>query len=904
MKSLNGSRQKISIEDMPRKIIAFLVLFFILLLLMIQVNTNFIENLSIESVGSHSSANFNVNDLNYAVGYNLTAVGSIFAFYYPWYGTPNVSGYWRHWNDENHDPNNFIDGRRDIAAKHYPLIDVYDSNDEEVIKRHIKMAKIAGIECFIVSWWGPYSFEDYALRHIMNVAEQSDFKITICYETTSTVQKTIEDILYVLNQYGNSSCWYTINGRPVIFVYSRARDQLNPTLYWDIYGNTAYWSLSEDVRKPPHYGIFVIEPYKDGIGYVQSGWISLPANDTYTLKLAISDVRNDCPPYSDVGFRIKVRNLTQDWQILDDLIVNFNEGWLDLSYDISSYAGQTISIRVESYDGGVLKWASEWAAVDYICIINSKGEIINKAPYFDNEWKTVISSLNGYGYDPFFIFDFEGYEQKVQDFADYFLNFTDGLHTYNICKLSLSEVSQIYKNASMIARSKGKVFIATVMPGYDDTAIRSPGYVVDRQNGTYYKSLWFIAVSTSPNGYVITSFNEWHEGTEIEPSLEYGYMYIDLTRVGYVLTRAGRIMEFLRSQFNPQLGLCSEAPNVAPNSYWLVSDNLWALKAFEMFNDSEISSAIRAKLIELANIYHLPVDKEGLPISYAHETVLGNTVELPFRTPISYTLFSNNYSLKTVIYNGTIMNDWQEYADLLLYAALSSHWQGNETQARYYFESATKMWDGIGLNDTVTQTEGMYSTYKLALLLYTSKILNETLPFEFNLLKRLLNQQRESDGGIVTHYLADGTPIGDANIETSAITAISILVSPWPYLHEIELFNLTILERIPKVGEPVHIQITIRNNGYFTETFTLYLNYTRLYDPLIGAQAVTLALGESVILNFIWIPEMTGRYEITAYTSEILSDAKPQNNILKVYTYVYRQTTSYGGFSKNLNLLK
>ena len=67
---------------------------------------------------------------------------------------------------------------------------------------------------------------------------------------------------------------------------------------------------------------------------------------------------------------------------------------------------------------------------------------------------------------------------------------------------------------------------------------------------------------------------------------------------------------------------------------------------------------------------------------------------------------------------------------------------------------------------------------------------------------------------------------------------------------------------------------------------------------------MTLALGESVILNFIWIPEMTGRYEITAYTSEILSDAKPQNNILKVYTYVYRQTTSYGGFSKNLNLLK
>jgi len=238
--------------DMSRKNVAFLASFFILSLLIIPV------------VGNRSLVNLNsVSDLENVAGYDPTC--SIFAFYYPWYGTPNVSGFWRHWNDENHDPNNFIDGRRDIAAKHYPLIDVYDSNDEGVIEQHIRMAKIAGIECFIVSWWGPGSFEDNALRHIINVAEQNNFKITIYYETATNVQKTIEDILYVLNQYGNSNCWYTINGRPVIFIYSRARDQLNPTLYWDIYGNTAYWSLSEDVRKPPRYGIFVIEPYKDGI---------------------------------------------------------------------------------------------------------------------------------------------------------------------------------------------------------------------------------------------------------------------------------------------------------------------------------------------------------------------------------------------------------------------------------------------------------------------------------------------------------------------------------------------------------------------------------------------------------------------------------------------------------------
>ena len=28
----------------------------------------------------------------------------------------------------------------------------------------------------------------------------------------------------------------------------------------------------------------------------------------------------------------------------------------------------------------------------------------------------------------------------------------------------------------------------------------------------------------------ITTFNEWHEGTELEPSREYGDSYIDLTK--------------------------------------------------------------------------------------------------------------------------------------------------------------------------------------------------------------------------------------------------------------------------------------------------------------------------------------------------------------------------------------
>ena len=463
-----------------------------------------------------------------------------FAFYYPWYGTPNVSGYWYHWNSDNHNPENFVDGRRDIAATHYPLLDVYDSNNETLIKEHINMAKEAGIDGFIVSWWGIKSFEDNATLHIKNVCEKNNFKFTIYYEDTSSVNQTIDDLVYILNNYTNSSAWYKIDDSPVLYVYGRARNSLIPKA-WKLYGEyinesrsvQEYWMLSEEVRKSPRYGIFPIHPENEtGMGYIESANpIFLPPNETYKLKTSISDIRNDCPNSSDVGFKIKIKNETGDWETLNELIVNFNDGWIDLSFDVSKYAGQNVFMRIESYAGGPGgNWCSEWAAVDYLYIENSKGKIVSPEPFFDNCWKNVVDELRKRGFNPYFIMDFTGYQDRIQDFAEYFLNFTDGMHYYSPVDISehLSTVFHVYNQASDIAHSKNKTFIATVMPGYKDT--NKPQYAVGRQNGTYYTLFWSIAKACFPDGYAITSFNEWHEGTEIEPSLEYGDKYIKLTR--------------------------------------------------------------------------------------------------------------------------------------------------------------------------------------------------------------------------------------------------------------------------------------------------------------------------------------------------------------------------------------
>ncbi len=83
--------------------------------------------------------------------------------------------------------------------------------------------------------------------------------------------------------------------------------------------------------------------------------------------------------------------------------------------------------------------------------------------------------------------------------------------------------------------------MATAMPGYNDVGVNgSNGYVRDRANGAYYKLAWAGAVATNPDIINITSFNEWTEGSYIEPSKKYGTQYLDLTKQLISGYRAGQ----------------------------------------------------------------------------------------------------------------------------------------------------------------------------------------------------------------------------------------------------------------------------------------------------------------------------------------------------------------------------
>jgi hypothetical protein len=98
----------------------------------------------------------------------------------------------------------------------------------------------------------------------------------------------------------------------------------------------------------------------------------------------------------------------------------------------------------------------------------------------------------------------------------------------------LAAVEKQFAAAEATARGRGLRLVPSVMPGYDDTPLRGVDRVtINRRRGAFYRESWKVAerfVGPDQPLLLVTSFNEWHEGTELEPSTEFGDAYLRLTR--------------------------------------------------------------------------------------------------------------------------------------------------------------------------------------------------------------------------------------------------------------------------------------------------------------------------------------------------------------------------------------
>ena len=298
----------------------------------------------------------------------------VLAFYYPWYGNADVeggSGRWSHWSGVDQQ-------RQQIASStNYPELGPYDSHDPKTIAQQCQWAKRAGVDGFIISWWGKGSFEDRAMKRVLDGCGQAGLSATIYYETVpgpKTAESAARDVVDALRTFADHPAWLKVAGQPVVFVYVRAMEELGLT-----------------------------------------GWCA-----------AISRINRD-------------------------------------------------------YPGGAI-------------LVSDR---------IDRTAARIF----------------------------------DGIHTYNTAGAlrgkSLPQVESwaktAYPNAVDTADRFGRISTVTVIPGYDDTKIRKPGLRVERFDGASYRAQWQAAIDADPHWVLITSWNEWHEGSDIEPSVEYGDEYLKIT---------------------------------------------------------------------------------------------------------------------------------------------------------------------------------------------------------------------------------------------------------------------------------------------------------------------------------------------------------------------------------------
>ena len=140
---------------------------------------------------------------------------ALWAVYYAWYQTtnsaPGKSSMW------------MIDGTAKPRSKAQPLIGYYDSDDPAVVRWHIRLAQAAGIEAFLVSWWGGANLSGAAFeKTILPVATEEHFKVALCSELAQfhhDVNALVRQMAGVLRRTKDSPAYLHMDGKPVVYLY-------------------------------------------------------------------------------------------------------------------------------------------------------------------------------------------------------------------------------------------------------------------------------------------------------------------------------------------------------------------------------------------------------------------------------------------------------------------------------------------------------------------------------------------------------------------------------------------------------------------------------------------------------------------------------------------------------------
>ena len=136
--------------------------------------------------------------------------------------------------------------------------------------------------------------------------------------------------------------------------------------------------------------------------------------------------------------------------------------------------------------------------------------VYDSADYPDEEWKTALAGLTG-----FRVFAHTPLPGKALKGG------FQGLYTYDTLVYDGSSFARMCQGA----RQLGLLCAPSVGPGFDSRRATGDPRVRERGDGRWYDQMWRSAIRASPDVVTITSYNDWHEGTQIEPARAVGAPY-------------------------------------------------------------------------------------------------------------------------------------------------------------------------------------------------------------------------------------------------------------------------------------------------------------------------------------------------------------------------------------------
>ena len=159
--------------------------------------------------------------------------------------------------------------------------------------------------------------------------------------------------------------------------------------------------------------------------------------------------------------------------------------------------------------------------------------IFRKCPdqwYSADEWEIVKNRLSSYRSKFYFN---DCYDNTMVTVADGYYFWVGGFdssnnsNTLDYCKKELQTYNKRLKEIN------AKAYVPSVVPGFDDSKVWGWGdgaRIAPRYEGKRYELMWNQAIESGEKLIQIVTWNDWNEGSYVEPCTAYGYEYLNMTK--------------------------------------------------------------------------------------------------------------------------------------------------------------------------------------------------------------------------------------------------------------------------------------------------------------------------------------------------------------------------------------